>query len=286
MARSQDQECRDANGANSASPGDLDIAYALLLADKQWGSCGAHDYRAHARRVISAIIRGELHRDGRYVLLGDWVDTSQLRLYNATRPSDFVPGHFRSYQRFMGEAWWLGVIDNGYWLLETVQALESPEAGLLPDYVEDADTERPRAASPGLQNNDHAGRYSLFASGVPWRLGSDFLVSGDNRARRILSRINTFVRARTNDDPTKIPAGFTLDGEPNPGPGGMAFTAPLGVSAMVHAENQSWLDAVWQVVESTRPRDFRDATAQLVSMLLMSNNWWPPEYGTDPCIGR
>jgi hypothetical protein len=112
------------------------------------------------------------------------------------------------------------------------------------------------------------------------------LVSGENRARRTLSQINTFVRARTTDDPTKIPAGFTLDGEPNPGPGGMAFTAPLGVSAMVHAENQSWLDAVWQVVESTRPRDFRDATAQLVSMLLMSNNWWPPEYGTDPCIGR
>src|SRR5438128_2865437 len=44
MSWYQNTSCADANGKDSASDGDLDIAYALLLADKQWGSGGAIDY--------------------------------------------------------------------------------------------------------------------------------------------------------------------------------------------------------------------------------------------------
>jgi endo-1,4-beta-D-glucanase Y len=286
MAAHQDGQCRDTRGDNSSSSGDLDIAYALLLADKQWGSCGAMDYRAHARRVVSAIGRGELHREGRYVLFGDWVDASQTRLYNGTRASDFIPGHFRSYERFMAEPWWLGVIDNGYWLLETVQATESPQAGLLPDYLEDADSEQPRAARAGFGRNEAADRYASHARRVPWRLGNDFLVSGDNRARRILERLNAFVRRHSGDDPNRIPAGFTLDGTPSASSSGMAFTAPLGVSAMVDARHQVWLDALWRHVTRAPAASFHDLTAQLMSMLSMSNNWWPPDHGANPCTGQ
>jgi hypothetical protein len=38
MAWSQDSACNNNQGPDSATDGDLDIAYALLLADKQWGS--------------------------------------------------------------------------------------------------------------------------------------------------------------------------------------------------------------------------------------------------------
>ena len=43
MAWSQDYGCDSNQGEYSATDGDLDIAYALLLADKQWGSNGAID---------------------------------------------------------------------------------------------------------------------------------------------------------------------------------------------------------------------------------------------------
>jgi endo-1,4-beta-D-glucanase Y len=283
MAWQQDGACRDTDGDHSFSGGDLDIAYALLLADKQWGSCGPHDYRGEARRVISAITRGELHREGRYILLGDWVDASQRRLYDTARTSDFVPGHFRSYQRFMGQSWWLGVIDNGYWLLETMQAQHSPKAGLFPEYVSNADSEHPRAALAGFRDDASAHRYALHASSVPWRLGSDFLVSGENRARRILTRLNAFVQRQAEGDPGRIGAGFSLDGTPSSESDSMMFTAPLGVSAMVAPENQAWLDAIWTRVAQAPSRSFHDDTARLISMLLMSNNWWPPEHGSDPC---
>ena len=40
MAWYQSNSCNDAQGVDSATDGDLDVAFALLLADKQWGSCG------------------------------------------------------------------------------------------------------------------------------------------------------------------------------------------------------------------------------------------------------
>ena len=53
MAWNQVESCADAGddvgGSNSATDGDLDIGYALLLADSKWGSEGEFDYRALAR---------------------------------------------------------------------------------------------------------------------------------------------------------------------------------------------------------------------------------------------
>ena len=54
MAWNQVEGCGNAGeehgGDNSATDGDLDIAYALLLADKAWGSDGRIDYRAGRAR--------------------------------------------------------------------------------------------------------------------------------------------------------------------------------------------------------------------------------------------
>ena len=42
----------ETDGADSATDGDMDIAYALLLADKVWGSGGSYDYAAMGKAVI------------------------------------------------------------------------------------------------------------------------------------------------------------------------------------------------------------------------------------------
>ena len=48
----QDARCRDVEGGDSATDGDLDAAYGLLLAHAQWGSGGAIDYLGAARRML------------------------------------------------------------------------------------------------------------------------------------------------------------------------------------------------------------------------------------------
>ncbi|MGL5742777.1 MAG: glycosyl hydrolase family 8 [Legionella sp.] len=59
MAWAQDKDLHDIGGTDSATDGDMDIAYALLLADKQWGSSGSINYLQDAKNMINAIMAGD-----------------------------------------------------------------------------------------------------------------------------------------------------------------------------------------------------------------------------------
>src|SRR3954468_24955839 len=90
-AAEQDANCKSVNGSDSATDGDLEIAYGLLIADKQWGSdTGTYDYKAEAIRVINAIKRSEVNNSTKLPLLGDWGDDAEYR--NSSRSSDWMPG--------------------------------------------------------------------------------------------------------------------------------------------------------------------------------------------------
>ena len=55
LAAEQDSSCKSVNGSDSATDGDLAVAYGLLLADRQWGSAGAYNYKNLAVARINAI---------------------------------------------------------------------------------------------------------------------------------------------------------------------------------------------------------------------------------------
>src|SRR5262249_32577986 len=95
------------DAVDSAFDGDADIAYALLLADAQWGSGGAIDYQAEAQTLITAILESTIGPTSRLPLLGDWTEPNGAQ-YNEWTPrsSDFVVGHFRAYGRFTGDPVW------------------------------------------------------------------------------------------------------------------------------------------------------------------------------------
>lgn len=81
----------DSNGANSATDGDLDIAYALLMADSVWGSDGNINYKQSAIDVINDIMEYEVNKKDWILQLGDWAYWSKEgeTYYTATRTSDF-----------------------------------------------------------------------------------------------------------------------------------------------------------------------------------------------------
>ena len=284
MAWYQSKTCRDTGGDNSATDGDLDIAYGLLLADRQWGSCHGIEYITEARRVIGAISRRGLSSDARWILLGDWVTKSDGH-YNGTRPSDFMMGHLRSYQAATGDTLWSGVVDNLYWIAEQVQVKHAPTTGLIPDFVE-APGSAPRPAAAGFLEGHRDGSYAYNACRIPLRLGTDYVVNGDPRAKRIMQRLNGFVQQVSGGDPTALRAGYRLDGEPMTDYETMAFTGPFGVGAMVDPANQAWLDALWQHTVSRKPERYYEDTLKMLSMLVMSGNWWAPEKVANPCAGE
>src|SRR5262245_66006088 len=48
-----DKSEQSSKDQDSATDGDMDIAYALLLADRQWGSNGKINYLEEARKIIT-----------------------------------------------------------------------------------------------------------------------------------------------------------------------------------------------------------------------------------------
>ena len=279
MAWSQDEACNNNDGAASASDGDLDIAYALLLADKQWSSGGAIDYRAEAGRIIDGIRDGDIDGGGNYILLGDWVSGEYA---DATRSSDFMPTHLVSFAAATGDETWRDVLDRTYGILDGLQASHAPQTGLLPDFIT-SPLGSPRPAPAGFLENPSDGAYSYNACRDPWRIALGFLINGDERGRTIARRMNTWIRGAAGGDPDNILPGYRLDG----GSLGRdyfdnAFVAPFGVAAMVDAANQDWLNRLWDAVVASRDAGYYGDTIAMLSLIAMSGNWWSPEAAACP----
>ncbi|MGO4779004.1 glycosyl hydrolase family 8, partial [Lysobacter sp. 2RAB21] len=153
LAWAQDVNCKNVVGADSATDGDLDIAYALLLADAQWGSAGSINYLSEARKVIAAIRRSNVHPTTKLVNLGDWVDSSSPTHYNSTRSSDWMLGHFRAFGAKLGDSYWTGVLDAHQNLITKMQSTYAPNTGLLPDFIVNTNTTA-KPAPPNFLESD------------------------------------------------------------------------------------------------------------------------------------
>ena len=259
---------------DSATDGDLDIAYALLLADRQWGSHDSIDYLAEARKVMSAILKGETHPICHTPALGDWVD-SESRNWGGLRSSDIVPGHFKAFAAASGAATWTEVADASYSVLLEIATRFSPITGLVPDFIVRNGNGYAPAPARWLEG-PHDGDYSYNACRVPWRLGTDYLLTGDRRALTLLRPINAFLAAVTGGDPKQIHAGYKLNGKRLNEEQHLAFTAPLAVAAMAEASDQAWLDALWGRIVDRRvdQETYYGNSIKLLTMIVVSGNWW------------
>lgn len=278
MAWKQNSSCVNVEGDDSASDGDVDIAFSLLLADKQWGSGGEINYKAEAKKVISAIMKAEVNKNEFNILYGDWVDASSAKYYNATRSSDFILDHFRSFDKTFTRSSWLKVVDKCYDIISDIQNNYSSSTGLIPDFMINTNGSVKPAPSNHLEG-DTDGYYSYNACRFPWRIATDFLITGDARAKTSLDKINTWIRSSTNNNPSKIKDGYKLDGTAIVNYGDAAFVAPFAVSAMVNAANQNWLNNIYSELTSTSfsSQGYYENTIQMISYLVISGNYWTPE---------
>lgn len=263
-------------GSDSATDGDMDIAYALLLADKQWGSDGSIDYLQSAKNIINAILSDDVNSDRWTIKLGDWSEASN-QMDNDTRTSDFMPNHLKAFRTATGDTRWNSVLDKTYIIIDGLYTDYSPDTGLLPDFaVYTVDSYRPADASYLEGEND--GNYYYNACRAPWRIATDYLLSGDRRAIDQLTRLNVWIRSETSGTPAAINAGYALNGAKLAEDYCACFVAPLGVAAMISDENQDWLNAIWTslATESINDNDYFGNSVKLLSMLVMSGNWWSP----------
>ncbi|OAJ74573.1 beta-glucanase [Brevibacillus sp. SKDU10] len=267
-------------GNDAATDGDMDIAYALLLADKQWGSSGEINYLSQAKNVINAIMKNEVNYSEGILKLGDWADDSDSKYGKATRTSDFMLSHLKAFEKATGNSKWSKVVDKTYSIQNTLYTKNSSKAGLLPDFaVKKSSSYVP--APPHLLEDKNDGNYYYNACRVPWRLPVDYLMSGDSRAVPQLETLNAWIQKTTSKNPKKVMSGYSLDGKvlPKADFNSMAFTAPFAVSAMIDSQNQEWLNKLWAHMASspTKSNEYFDNSIRLLTMITASGNWWLPE---------
>jgi len=278
MAWAQNKHGVDVDNT-SATDGDMDIAYSLLLADKQWGSDGQIDYFSQAKAMIDDIMQYEINHKTWSAILSNGIEHDSKDYFD-TRSSDFMPANFKSFAAATHDKHWNKVIDNSYLLFFSMQDRYSIDAGLVPDFIVNIN-KNPKPAPPHYLESKYDGYYNYNACRVPWRIATDYLLTGDQRAKTITDKINHWVRGTTSGKPDNLSAGYTLDGDDIKGRyfEALSFIAPFAVSAMVDKKNQLWLNGVWNYTLNFKMKDFDyyDNSIKMLDMIILSGNYWAPQ---------
>jgi endo-1,4-beta-D-glucanase Y len=267
-----------------ATDGDMDMAYALLLAYDQWGDEATNHYLADAKTIIDGaeaifITKGM----GMYyprLNIGDHDHLSSGAPENKpdmTRPSDFMVDHMRAFGKASGHSIWMDV-ENGS--LAILKGVRNATTGLVPDFV---------VASPPVPSTtgtaDEAVCYACFSYNscrVPWRQAVAIVQYGVPGSRDVADKMVTWARGKYNDDPTTMGSDFSLAGVPKGG-GDSAFTSPMIAAGVTDAKHQAWLDKGWGYLKQNGGKGYYGGSITLMAMLAVSGNWWIPSAGAGGC---
>ncbi|MCM1133479.1 MAG: glycosyl hydrolase family 8 [Ruminococcus flavefaciens] len=268
------------SGADSATDGDMDIAYSLLMADSIWGSDGDIDYRQSAVDIINDIMEYEVNKTDWILQLGDWAYWSEEgdTEYSATRASDFIMQYMPVFAEATGDERWLNVYDSTYSIINSI--VDEYKTGILPDFiVKDSATGRFIPSPANFLESDYDGCYYYNSCRTPWRISMDYLINGNENAKKFADTITDFIFTATDSDPYEIKAGYKLDGTPVEDYDDLCFTAPFMISASC-GDNTEWHNAVRDTAVNYGEDVYFGDTIKMLCLIVDDGGWLVPDSGT------
>jgi len=256
-------------GSGSATDGDEDMAWALIMAGKQWNTAS---YTTDATTLIRNLKSYAL--EGNVLKPGDGFGGA-----GQTNPSYFAPSYYRAFARVTGDSAWMGVVDQSY----TILAAASGSAGLVPNWTNSSGS---GVAGPG---GDQNGLYFGYdACRTPFRIAMDYCETGEPRAKAYLDKIVGFYTAQAPDAVNMLKDGYTTSGANPSGTlgdysAGMAFYGPGGTAAMAGGAQVDFVRRVWAglvnqttsgAMNSSGVFTYYNASWGVLSMLALSGNFW------------
>lgn len=276
LAAEQDVNCRSVNGGDGATDGDMDVAYGLLLADRQWGSAGTYNYKQLAIRHINAIKKDEINPSTNLLKLGDWTSSGD-EYYYISRTSDWMIDHFRAFRTATGDSAWDTIRNAHQTAIANLQSGFASSTGLLPDFVVNTNSS-PKPAPGQVLEDPNDGQFWWNACRTPWRIGDDAVTGADSRSLAAARKLNSWIKSKTGGNPDQIALGYKLNGTQISSGSEPAFFAPFAVAAMTDAGSQAWLDALWNKMLGTPigTDSYYSASIQLQVMITVTHNHWVP----------
>lgn len=273
------------SGADSATDGDMDIAYSLLIADSVWGSDEGIDYKQSAIDIINDIMEYEVNKTDWVLQLGDWAyytDESDVN-YSATRASDFIMQYMPVFAEVTGDERWLNVYDSTYSIINSI--VDEYNTGILPDFiVKDSETGKFIPSPPNFLESEYDGYYYYNSCRTPWRIGMDYLINKNSSAKKFSDTITSFISKATNGDPSEIKAGYKLDGTPVEDYDDLCFIAPFMITS-AYDEDKTWHDAVRDTVLNYGEDVYFGDTIKMLCLMVDDRGWIVPEYQVESVEG-
>lgn len=214
--------CDEINDQGSATDGDVDVAFALIVASKHWGE----EYLDAAKEIIE-LIQSKLILtctvDGQSVkILGPgysntaWGGCGEMDIMYHTS------AFFRVFAEVTGEDIWNQLANDTY---ITLNKGAHATTGLVPDW-------QTANGTPGP--NGRAGHFGYDACRAPWRLTLDYLWNGNAQSEAWAKKIATWANTT---GPANIVDGYELNGTPR-GTNGLnsSFLGGFSVATMAHSQ--------------------------------------------------
>lgn len=241
---------------NSATDGDLDIAYALFRASKVWPD-SKEDYSGKAKNILESLKEHVYSEKTGVLSVGNWATESKL-YWNLFRPSDVTPYYFDSFYRKTKDPIWLDINQKSLDYLEILS--DNNEHGLIPDFAWiDSEKVVPAKAKDVATKND--GDYAYNALRIPLRLA----YSDNPRATKIKNKLLTFF-----SEQQQVKAGYTLKGEPLEDYPSISYSAPLLLAAVGQDEFSGiYADSRWVMYEPIDGSNYYGDSLKAMSVLVV-----------------
>jgi endo-1,4-beta-D-glucanase Y len=247
----------------SATDGDLDVAFALIVAHYQWGE----DYLKEAKDIISILKEHYfVNCNGVYTMKpgGHWGGC------DLTNISYYSPAYFRIFAQETGEAFWDTVADDAYTILYNGA---DDNTGLVPDW------QSYDGVPGGTSDSDWKWRdyYRYDACRVPWRIALDYLWSGDKDARNFCIKVSNFA---DSIGPADIVDGYLLDGTPHPEAqwNNSPFVGSFAVGGMSYSQTMvdSFASRLLYLDCTGEDDQYFNLSLRCLYMLVLTGNFWEP----------
>jgi endo-1,4-beta-D-glucanase Y len=263
----------DATGAqghfDSATDGDMDIAYSLILAHYQWGSAGTINYLEEAKKMITNGLKASNVTNNNRLNLGDW-DTKTT--YD-TRPSDWMLSHMRAFYDVTGDVTWLNVINNLYSVYSGFTNTYSSSTGLVTDFI----VGNPAQPCPAnfLDEYPETNTWSYNACRFPLRIVMDYALYGGAGGKTAADKMATWIKGKSGGVPENIKDGYQLNGTATGTYATAVFVSPFIAAAVTNSANQAFVNSGWDWMKNKKEGYYSDSY-NMLCMIFISGNWWKP----------
>ncbi len=274
-------------GQGAATDADEDMAWALVMADKQWGGSGSlsKSYATYALQQIQAVWNHEVYQS-KLIDPGDSWPPSDF--FTEINVSYFAPAYYRVFKQLDSTHDWdavnqtvydsiLGMGDNFSAALNASN--KNTTNGLVPGWC----------TSTGSSSGAGPFNYQYDACRTPFRIGIDWCLNGSmttsnaaidpSRAKHYVSLTSSFF---SGVGAANIVDGYNMDGTVNSSAHAVsqgqsaAFIGPAAVGAMSSSTYQSFLNDAYKLVKGNNlyiGGQYYDESWTVMSLLMMTGNF-------------